>query len=231
VISPLLSNLYLHELDRAWHAPRGPRSRYNARLVRYADDFVVLARAIGEPIQQFLTDTLEGRLGLTLNRDKTRIVDLRVAKASLDFLGYTFRYDRDLTGGPKKYLNLFPSAKAVKKMGEQVRQMTTTRCKMPIPLLIQKLNRRLRGWGNYFSIGYPSQAYKDVNWYVGYRIARNLKRRSQRRCRKLDGKSLYESLARAGLYRLSTGRADNLLCMPMARGHRKAGCGKTARPV
>jgi RNA-directed DNA polymerase len=205
VISPLLSNLYLHELDHAWHAPGGPRARWNARLVRFADDFVVLARYIGEPIQRFLTEMLEGRLGLTLNRGKTRIVVLRPdaeGKPRLDFLGYTFRYDRDLRGRPKKYLNLFPSAKAVQRVRREIKQMTTSRCKLPIPTLIQQLNRKLRGWRNYFSYGYPRMAHRDVNWYVGYRIACHLKHRSQRRCRQLDDSTLYRGLTKAGLYRL-----------------------------
>jgi RNA-directed DNA polymerase len=108
VISPLLSNVYLHELDRRWHAPAGPRARYNAHLVRYADDFVVLARSLDEPIRRFLEEVLEGEMGLTLNREKTRILDMREEGASLEFLGYTFRFDRDLYGRPRKYLNLFP---------------------------------------------------------------------------------------------------------------------------
>jgi len=202
VISPLLANLYLHELDRAWHAPDGPRARYNARLVRYADDFVVLARYIGEPIQRFLTETLEGRLGLTLNRDKTHIIDLGGERASLDFLGYTFRYDRDLHGRPVKYLNLFPSAKAEQRARDRIRAMTTSRCKTPVKVLIRDLNRFLVGWGRYFELGYPRKTFRRVNWYVGHRIACHLRHRSQRRCRQLDGASLYTSLERAGLQRL-----------------------------
>lgn len=203
VISPLLSNLYLHELDRSWHAPGGPRARFNARLVRYADDFVVLARYIGEPIQDFLAHKLEGRLGLTINRDKTRILDLRREGASLDFLGYTFRYDRELWGRPdRKYLNLFPSAKAEQKIRDKIQAMTTSRCKQKIGVLISDINRVLRGWGRYFSQGYPSKVFHKINWYVGVRIACNLKRRSQRRCRQLGTGSLYAALTQKGLYRL-----------------------------
>lgn len=202
VISPLLANVYLHELDRAWHARNGPRARWNARLVRYADDFVILARYIGEPIQRFLTETLEGRLGLTLNRDKTRIVEMRKEKASLDFLGFTFRYDRDLHGQEKKYLNLFPSAKAEQRTRDRIRAMTTNRCKTPVKVLIRDLNRFLRDWGRYFDFGYPRKTFRQINWYVGHRIACHLRHRSQRRCRQLDGASLYEGLTKAGLIRL-----------------------------
>jgi RNA-directed DNA polymerase len=202
VISPLLSNLYLHELDRRWQAPGGPRDRYDAHLVRYADDFVVLTRSLDEAIPSFLEEVLEGELGLTLNREKTRILDLREAGVSLDFLGYTFRFDRDLYGRPRKYLNLFPSAQAERRLREKLRQMTASGNKEPVPKLITALNRVLVGWGNYFSVGYPRKVFRRVNWYVGHRIACHLRRRSQRRCRRMEGASLYASLEKAGLVRL-----------------------------
>ena len=207
VISPLLSNIYLHELDRQWHAPQGPRARFNARLVRYADDFVVLARSIGEPIERFLEETLEGKLGLEINREKTRVLDLSEAGESLDFLGYTFRYDRDLGGRPKKYLNLFPSEGAQKRLRAKVHALTDSRNKAPVRQVISDLNRVLGGWGRYFAKGYPSRTFRRMNWYVGQRMAHHLRRRSQRRCRQLEGTSLYDALKRAGLYRLGADRA------------------------
>ena len=96
VISPLLANIYLHWFDKVFHFPSGPHTWAKARLVRYADDFVVMARYQGPELVAFIETKLEGWLGLKLNREKTRIVDLREEGASLDFLGYTFRYDRDL---------------------------------------------------------------------------------------------------------------------------------------
>jgi RNA-directed DNA polymerase len=203
VISPLLANLYLHEFDRQWHAPDGPRARYNARLVRYADDFVVLARFIGEPLQQFLTEVLEGELGLTLNREKTRIVHLQSEGASLDFLGYTFRYDRSQRAPDQKYLNLFPSAGAEKRLRERLHAMTTSRHNyQPISQVIQAVNQGLRGWGNYFGEGYPSRAFGRVNWYVSYRLEAHLRRRSQRGYRRPQGETWYATLTRLGLFRL-----------------------------
>ena len=202
VISPLLSNVYLHELDRRWQAAGGPKQRYNARLVRYADDFVVLARFIGEPIQRFLEEVLEKELGLKLNREKTRILDLREEGVSLDFLGYTFRFDRDRYGRERKYLNLFPSQQAQKRLRERVKKLTSSRNKEPLPELIRMLNRVVRGWGRYFGLGYPRKAFRRMNWYVGHRLACYLRHRSQRRCRQLEGASLYASLTKAGLVRL-----------------------------
>jgi RNA-directed DNA polymerase len=202
VISPLLSNLYLHELDGRWNAPGGPRARYDAHLVRYADDFVVLAQQIGEAIPRFLLEVLEGELGLTLNREKTRILNLREAGESLQFLGYTFRFDRDRFGRPQKYLNLFPSAKAEQRLRDRLRQMTASGNKQPVRALIAAINRVLVGWGSYFRLGYPRKVFRRVNGYVGHRMACHLRHRSQRRCRRLSGPSLYASLTKAGLVRL-----------------------------
>src|SRR5262249_31887376 len=109
VISPLLSNLYLHWFDKVFHRASGPGQWANAKLVRYADDFVVLARRQTARIAQFIESNLEQWMGLELNREKTRVVDLKQAGASLDFLGYTFRYDRDRHGRSWRYLNIAPS--------------------------------------------------------------------------------------------------------------------------
>ena len=231
VISPLLSNLYLHELDHRWCARGGPRARFNARLVRYADDFVVLARFIGAPIHRFLEATLEGQLGLTLNREKTRVVDLREEGARLDFLGYTFRYDRHLDGRPGQYLNLFPSDKALKAFRLKVHGMTTCRCQKPVPAMIADVNRAVRGWGNYFRVGYPSKAFGKIDRYVGERVGQNLQRRSQRPCRKPKDETMYGFLTRLGLYRLKSANSVTATRKRMVTAHRRAGCGKPARPV
>ena len=111
VISPLLANLFLHWFDVVFHRPDGPALWARARLVRYADDFVVLARFISPRLREWIEGKLEGRFGLQINRDKTRVVALKEAGASLDFLGYTFRYERNLYG-PGRYLRLAPSKKA-----------------------------------------------------------------------------------------------------------------------
>src|SRR5437762_6603805 len=132
VISPLLANLYLHWFDKLFHRSDGPYHWANARLVRYADDFVILARHVGGRIEQFVEQTLQGRFDLTVNRDKTRRVKLNEPKASLDFLGYTFRYDRDRQGRNWRYLNLFPSSKSLQRERDKLREMTgPSRCFVP----------------------------------------------------------------------------------------------------
>lgn len=202
VISPLLSNLYLHVLDHGFNAEQGPAKRYNAHLVRYADDFVVLARYIGAPIKHYLGVMLERWMGLVLNRDKTRIVDLRTEGESLDFLGYTFRFDKDQYGRPRRYLNVFPSAKAKKAICAKVEELLRKGLNKPLPELVAELNRALVGWAHYFLYGYPSKVFRQVDCYVMERFAAHLRRRSQRRCRKLEGDSLYAGMRRMGIVRL-----------------------------
>jgi RNA-directed DNA polymerase len=91
VASPLLANLYLHWFDALFDGPQGPARRTDAKLVRYADDFVVLAKRMEAETIGFIESRLKGKFQLEINRDKTRVVDLREPGASLDFLGYTFR--------------------------------------------------------------------------------------------------------------------------------------------
>ena len=95
VISPLLANIYLHWFDKLFHRADGPAHWANAKLVRYADDFVVLARYQTKRLTGWIEEKIEKWLGLVINRDKTRVVDFKEAKASLDFLGFTFRWHRD----------------------------------------------------------------------------------------------------------------------------------------
>jgi RNA-directed DNA polymerase len=204
VISPLLANLYLHWFDKVFHLPTGPAQWANAKLVRYADDFVVLARHQGGKLTEFIEGKLETWMGLEINRDKTRAVNLREAGSSLDFLGYTFRYDRDLKGRDGKYLNVVPSKKAIQREREKLHEMTNShQCFKPIPILIGELNRHLKGRANYFSFGYPTSAYCEIERYVQGRLIQHLERRSQRPYRPPQGESWLRQLARLGLLRLS----------------------------
>ncbi len=204
VASPLLANLYLHWFDALFYGPQGPGRRADVKLVRYADDFVALAKQMGSETIEFIESRLEGKFQLEINRDKTRVVDLREEGASLNFLGYTFRYDRDLKGREQKYLNVFPSKKAVQKEREKLHEMTNShQCFKPIPVLIGELNRHLRGWVNYFSIGYPTSVYCEIDRYVQGRLIQHLQRRSQRPYRPPPGESWLGHLARLGLHHLS----------------------------
>jgi len=199
VISPLLSNVYLHELDLRWN--RGPKKAWNAHLVRFADDFVVMARTIGMPIQSFLVELLEGKMGLTLSPEKTRIVNLLEPGTSLEFLGYTFRFDRDLKGRDHKYLNLFPSKKSEKRVCAKIK-LLTGRGMVPLPQVVAEINKDLLSWGRYFARGYPSKAFRNIDRYVQLRMTRVLRNRSQRRMKVPDEHSLYSWLQSFELVRL-----------------------------
>ncbi len=202
VISPLLANLYLHWFDKKFHGEQGPYQWANARLVRYADDFVIMARFVDHRIRNFVESQLEGRFGLKINRDKTRVVKLRSDPAgeSLDFLGYTFRYDKDRHGRPHRYLNMFPSKKALVRERQKLWEMTGPKmCFKPIRGLIAEVNLHLRGWANYFSRGYSRQAFRQINAHVRDRLTRHLKRRSQRPYRPPKGVTWYAQLTRLGL--------------------------------
>lgn len=200
IISPLLANLYLHWFDKVFHRSDGPAVWANAKLVRYADDFVVLARYVGNRIERYIEEKLEEWMGLTINQEKTSVVNLKEEGASLDFLGFTFRYDKDLKGRNKKYLNVFPSKKSLAKARGKLREMTSSHfCFMPLPDLIGKLNTHLMGWSNYFKFGYPRKAFREINFFVLNRMYVHLNRRSQRLYRQHKGSSLYAHLRKLGL--------------------------------
>jgi RNA-directed DNA polymerase len=200
VISPLLANVYLHWFDKVFHRPGGPAVWAKAKLVRYADDFVVLARYIDRRIEGWIETKLEGWMDLEINRDKTRVVNLREEGASLDFLGYTFRYDRDRLGRSHRYLNMTPSKKSLMREREKLRELTGVHmCFKPVPKLIEELNEHLRGWSIYFGWGYPRGAYRQINAYTRERLSHHLKRRSQRPWRPPKGTTHYAQFERMGL--------------------------------
>jgi group II intron reverse transcriptase/maturase len=197
VISPLLANLYLHELDKEFSRKDGTLQRCGAHLVRYADDFVSLARYIGEPIKRAIQSKVK-ELEVRLNDEKTHIV--RMPEESFDFLGFTFRYDCHLDGKPGRYLNIFPSKKSQKKLRGKLRGILTPGNKKNARRLAAELNSVLIGWRNYFSAPgtYPRKAFRDANWYLNQRLNRFYRRKSQRRST-LYGQRAYEHVVKAGL--------------------------------
>jgi RNA-directed DNA polymerase len=147
VISPLLANIYLHRLDRAFHEdPDSPYHFARARMVRYADDFVVMARFMGKRITGWLEEKIESELGLSINRDKTGIVRMN-KEGSLNFLGFTLRFDRDLRGRDSDYLNIMPSKKATAALRGKLRVKTHSSYKRRLVHVIGEVNSILRGWG------------------------------------------------------------------------------------
>jgi RNA-directed DNA polymerase len=200
VISPLLANLYLHWFEKRFYRSDGPGGWANAKLVRYADDFVVMARYQTRRLVQWIEGTLEGRFQLTVNREKTRIVKLQEPGQSLSFLGFTLRYDRDLYGRDHRYLNVFPSQKTMARAHERLRELTgPKRCFVPIREMIDDINRWMKGWSGYFRFGYPRKCFREINRFTLLRSTRHLRRRSQRAYRTPEGESFYAHLQRLGL--------------------------------
>ena len=199
VISPLLANVYLHWFDTFFHAAGGPAHWAKATLVRYADDMVILARRVGPELRAWIEHTLEARMGLEVNREKTQVVRLRWEGGSVDFLGFTLRFAQGRRGGGH-YLKVAPSRKALAREGDRLRAMTNSRmCWKPIPALICLLNRHLAGWANYFGFGHPRAAFRAINFAVQKRLRAHLGRRSQRPYRLPQGTSYYRHFAALGL--------------------------------
>ena len=193
VISPLLSNLYLHWFDRAFHGTDGPFKFANARLIRFADDFVIMARYVDERIIKWVKEKIEMWMGLAINRDKTNVINAKESGSTLDFLGYSFRYDKPWQPGAsqKRYWNRIPSKKSVKRFNAAVHEITSKRC-MPVSEVVERLNRYLVGWSNYFGTGYPSKTFGSSNAHVQKRMMQFLCRLSQRRFKPPEGMSWYK---------------------------------------
>jgi len=204
VISPLLANLYLHWFDKVFHGPGGPLMFANARMVRFADDFVIMAKHVGKHITEWVEAKIEKWMGLELNREKTAVIDVKQPGTSLNFLGYAFRYDKDLQGRKWKYLNRIPSKKSMQRARDRIRELTSThRGCLPINEVVKQLNQFLVGWANYFKTGYPRKEFNSLNHYVLWSMYRFLKCRSQRPFKLPEGSSWYHFIfKRLGVYQL-----------------------------
>ena len=163
VISPLLANIALHGLDML-----AKEKGYD--LVRYADDFVVLCETSrdAESALEEVTAWLESQ-GLSLNREKTRIVD-HASGESFDFLGFTFRNGK-----------FFPRKKSVQNLRDKVRDKTGRSSGKSLPAIIQELNPVLRGWFGYFKASHESQ-FERLDGFVRRRLRALLDRRSGKHC-------------------------------------------------
>jgi RNA-directed DNA polymerase len=172
VISPLLALIYMNRYLKVFRL-RGLDRRYGARLVAYADDFVVLCRIGATEVlaqsRQWFT-----QMGLTLNEQKTRVCDGR--REVFTFLGYTFgpmRYRKD----GHWYLGAAPAKKAVTRVKGRIRQILRPGNQAPWDEVKEELNRVLRGWAHYFSYGTRLMAYRAVDSYVYEGVRHFLRRR------------------------------------------------------
>jgi RNA-directed DNA polymerase len=173
VISPLLANLYMRRFVKGWKT-QGHEERLGAKLVNYADDFVILCRGTGQQAMATMRDMM-ATLKLTVNETKTRLC--RLPEETFTFLGYTIgRCYSPKTG--KAYIGTYPAAKKVKKLIDAISRRTERRTTWREPdELVGQLNCRIRGWANYFCLGPVSKAYDRVNRHVRQRLRRWLCRK------------------------------------------------------
>ena len=173
VVSPLLANLYLHLLDRIWER-RQLQQRLGARIVRYADDIVILCRRGVEKPMEILRRVLE-RLGLTLNETKTKIVNTYEGK--FDFLGFSIWMGKNRRTG-NRYAHVQPSKKSLKAIKDRVGALTKReRTLVPLDLVVGAVNATVRGWVGYFHFKNCSKALEHVRGHVEERLRTHLRKR------------------------------------------------------
>ena len=207
VISPLLSNIYLHWFETCAMLVAKATNQVMS-IVRYVDDFVILARQWADGFVQRIECELENRFGLVVNREKTKLLDMGADKTALAFLGYEFRYVRDRHYKKSdRYLEWCPSRKSVRKVCRKIKEETMRRkLLLPVEEVVKRLNLVLDGWGRYFKCGYPSRRFAKVNAYVRYRLYKFLNRKSQRRYRLRYAETYYGECQRLGLVALTRKR-------------------------
>ena len=170
VISPLMANVYLHRIDRAWNV------RQHGVLVRFADDVVVMcttreqAEAALARLRVLLAD-----LGLEPKAAKTRIVGLAVGGPGFDFLGFHHRLvlsDGRRSGKHVTFLARWPASKAMQRARGRLRELTDhSRLSIPIDELVEDMNRFLRGWSAYFRYGNSTLPFEKLTSYSRMRLA------------------------------------------------------------
>lgn len=203
VISPLLANLYLHILDRIWER-HNLQQRLSARIVRYADDIVILCRKGKSGGAMAMLRQILERLKLTLNGAKTKVVDAYAGK--FDFLGFTAWMGRGRKTG-KYYPHIQPSKKAEQKVKDRITELTKRgRTIMPLEWVVNEANSMLRGWVGYFHFRNCSQTLSRVRNHLEQRMITHLRKRHKVRDRntgyvRFPNRSLYEKY---GLYKVPT---------------------------
>ena len=199
VISPLLANIYLNLLDKAVNKTGGIFQRNGVKIVRYADDLVLMAEKTPEECFEYM-NRLFSKMKLKLNEEKSRVVC--AYEETFDFLGHTFHYSDDLYGRPVKYWNIEPSKKSQKKVRSKIREYLRENGHKAPQVLVDDLNAKLRGWINYYTIQgitYPNKAKRNLRYYLGKKLQRYYKRKSQRKCKLYNQGAMRVLVKRFGL--------------------------------
>lgn len=201
VISPLLSNIYLHELDKIVTNPKGKFAHSQIRIVRFADDFLLMGKwYFSKDILSYL-GKIVSNMGLRLNPNKTKL--LHTSKSSLYFLGFEIRSIRSkFSWNKKKYTNIRPSNKSRSKLFRKLRDTLYKRRHWTIPWIVWKLNKVILGWLNYYSISKTTHIWetiKVIKKQLDYQLFKWMKRKGRKAHRKLRQRP-YETLVR--LYNL-----------------------------
>jgi RNA-directed DNA polymerase len=197
-ISPLLSNIYMRRFVKGWKTG-GHEKRLAARVVNYADDFVICCRGTAGEAMTVMREMMS-KLKLTVNETKTRLCHL--PDETFDFLGYTLGRNYDCRTG-ESYLGPRPARKKIDRLCREIGEMTTRKqAGRDVEAHVGKINRKLRGWSNYFRIGTVSKAYRIVNSHVRHRVRQWLSAKFKVQGhgrRRFPDQHLYQKL---GLYQL-----------------------------
>lgn len=185
VVSPLLANIYLNLVDRIWQR-RGyasPHGRWTGTLVRYADDMVVLCRT-PEAARHYLgvLRTLFGRMGLTLNEEKSRIATV---EEGFDFLGLHFREGWSRGGTPRRFALSFPCRKAMTHIRRRIKEVIRRHpLSVPVEQVVGHANAVLRGWGNFFRHSNASMHFRRIDLYALDQVRLFLRRKHQAKAKR-----------------------------------------------
>ena len=224
VISPLLSNVFLHMLDRYWRVSGlSKNSGADGQLIRYCDDMLIITSKNPRMLIRLMEQRLQ-KMGLTLNRTKTRIVDLRTEAAH--FLGFEVRQLSDRRKGGV-WLRIAPSRKAEARIKEKIHKIVNHRRPVALPDMVKQVNPVLRGWVNYFRRCNGAHSFQRIHEYSEFKVRKVIQRRRRYRTFGWHHVSLPEIYDTLGLYN----DYAVLPCMSSRESHRKAACGKTARAV
>jgi RNA-directed DNA polymerase len=228
VVSPLLANIYLNYLDTVWEK----QFAHTGTLVRYADDLVILCRRKSQALEAIhVLKAVFRKLELSMNTDKSKLVNLWEDKEGFDFLGFHHRRLPALKKAGTFYdMRSFPSKKSMKKMRAKVTEVTASRSLLywTPKQMVDKLNPIIQGWKNYYGSVDPwmsNRFLSKVDWHIIRRLTLYWNKKYKRN--HLHPGRVAEVFGRMGLKRVSGWGSY----ITQGEEHRKAVCGKTARTV